>query len=130
MSNLLTLTNNTAEEVSFAASGRKYVIAAGDSVTNVPAKIKQRLLDVIGDRDITVADANDAGGAGAQGPAGPAGPQGPAGPAGPQGPAGVDAVFTPAAFQADSSATTIAALKDDHNALIAKLIAAGLMAAS
>ena len=32
--------------------------------------------------------------------------------------------------QADSTATTVAALKDDFNALLAKLIAAGLMADS
>ena len=35
--------------------------------------------------------------------------------------------ITPAANQADSEATTIAALKDDFNALLAKLKAAGLM---
>ncbi len=37
--------------------------------------------------------------------------------------------ITPAANQADSEATTIAALKEDFNALLAKLKAAGLMAA-
>ena len=36
---------------------------------------------------------------------------------------------TPAENQADSTATTVAALKDDFNALLAKLKAAGLMAA-
>ena len=36
---------------------------------------------------------------------------------------------TPAENQADSAATTVAALKDDFNALLAKLKAAGLMAA-
>lgn len=36
--------------------------------------------------------------------------------------------FTPAANQAESTATTVAALKDDLNALLAKLKAAGLMA--
>ena len=35
--------------------------------------------------------------------------------------------FTPAEAQADSEATTIAALKDDFNGLLAKLKAAGLM---
>ena len=35
--------------------------------------------------------------------------------------------ITPAANQADSEATTIAALKDDFNALLAKLKTAGLM---
>lgn len=39
-----------------------------------------------------------------------------------------DAV-TPAANQADSTATTVAGLKDDLNALLAKLKAAGLMEA-
>jgi hypothetical protein len=39
-------------------------------------------------------------------------------------------VVTPAALQTDSTATTIADLKTDFNALIAKLIAAGLMATS
>lgn len=37
--------------------------------------------------------------------------------------------FTPAANQAGSTATTIADLKTDFNALLAKLKAAGLMAA-
>ena len=37
---------------------------------------------------------------------------------------------TPAAAQADSEATTIAALKEDFNALLAALRAAGLMAAA
>ena len=36
---------------------------------------------------------------------------------------------TPAENQADSTATTVAAMKDDFNALLAKLKAAGLMAA-
>ena len=36
---------------------------------------------------------------------------------------------TPAENQADSEATTIAALKEDFNALLAKLKSAGLMAA-
>ena len=37
-------------------------------------------------------------------------------------------VLTRAASQADSEATTIAVIKDDFNALLAKLKAAGLMA--
>ena len=37
--------------------------------------------------------------------------------------------FTPAANQEDSTATTIALLKDDFNALLAKLKTAGLMEA-
>ena len=37
--------------------------------------------------------------------------------------------FTPAANQADSTATTVAALKDEFNALLTKLKAAGLMEA-
>ena len=37
--------------------------------------------------------------------------------------------ITPAANQADSEATTIAALKEDFNALLTKLKTAGLMAA-
>ena len=37
--------------------------------------------------------------------------------------------ITPAENQADSAASTIAALKDDFNTLLAKLKAAGLMAA-
>ena len=37
--------------------------------------------------------------------------------------------ITPAENQADSSATTVVALKDDFNGLLAKLKAAGLMAA-
>ena len=37
--------------------------------------------------------------------------------------------FTPAENQADSTATTVAALKDDFNALLTKLKTAGLMAA-
>ena len=37
--------------------------------------------------------------------------------------------FTPVANQADSTATTIAGLKDDFNALLAKLKAAGVMTA-
>ena len=36
-------------------------------------------------------------------------------------------LFTPAAFQADSTATTIAGLVTDFNLLMAKLKAAGLM---
>ena len=36
-------------------------------------------------------------------------------------------LFTPAAFQADSTATTIAGLVTDLNSLLAKLKAAGLM---
>ena len=36
-------------------------------------------------------------------------------------------IFTPAAFQADSTATTIAGLVTDFNSLLAKLKAAGLM---
>ena len=35
--------------------------------------------------------------------------------------------FTPAANQADSTATTVAALKDEFNALLTKLKTAGLM---
>ena len=42
---------------------------------------------------------------------------------------GLPSSFTPAVNQADSEATTIAALKDDFNALLAKLKAAGLMVA-
>ena len=38
--------------------------------------------------------------------------------------------IAPAAHQADSTATTIADLKTDFNALLAKLLAAGLMAGS
>ena len=38
-------------------------------------------------------------------------------------------LFTPAAIQADSVATDVAGLVTDFNALLAKLIAAGLMAA-
>lgn len=41
---------------------------------------------------------------------------------------GLPSNFTPAAFQADSTATTIAGLVVDFNALLAKLRAAGLMA--
>ena len=37
--------------------------------------------------------------------------------------------ITPAENQADSTATTVTALKDDFNALLAKLKAAGFMAA-
>lgn len=36
-------------------------------------------------------------------------------------------LFTPAAFQADSTATTIAGLVTDFNSLLAKLKAAGIM---
>ena len=36
-------------------------------------------------------------------------------------------LFTPAAFQTDSTATTIAGLVTDFNSLLAKLKAAGLM---
>lgn len=42
---------------------------------------------------------------------------------------GLPSDFIPAANQADSTATTIALLKDDFNALLAKLKAAGLMEA-
>ena len=42
---------------------------------------------------------------------------------------GLPSSFTPAENQTDSEATTIAALKEDFNALLAKLKAAGLMAA-
>ncbi|MDD3400996.1 MAG: Head fiber protein [Eubacteriales bacterium] len=42
---------------------------------------------------------------------------------------GLPSSFTPAANQADSTATTIALLKDDFNALLAKLKTAGLMEA-
>jgi hypothetical protein len=42
---------------------------------------------------------------------------------------GLPSSFTPAANQTDSTATTIALLKEDFNALLAKLKAAGLMAA-
>ena len=41
----------------------------------------------------------------------------------------VDGLFTPAAHQADSTASTVAVLKDDFNALLTKLKAAGLMEA-
>jgi hypothetical protein len=41
----------------------------------------------------------------------------------------VTGLFTPAAFQTDSVATTVAGLVTDFNALLAKLIVAGLMAA-
>jgi hypothetical protein len=42
---------------------------------------------------------------------------------------GLPSSFTPAANQAASEATTIAGLKDDFNALLAKLKTAGLMEA-
>jgi hypothetical protein len=42
---------------------------------------------------------------------------------------GLPSSFTPAANQTDSEATTISALKDDFNALLAKLKTAGLMEA-
>ena len=42
---------------------------------------------------------------------------------------GLPSDFSPAAHQADSTATTIALLKDDFNALLAKLKTAGLMEA-
>ena len=42
---------------------------------------------------------------------------------------GLPSSFTPAENQADSTATTIALLKDDFNALLAKLKTAGLMEA-
>ena len=42
---------------------------------------------------------------------------------------GLPSSFTPAANQAASEATTIAGLKDDFNALLSKLKAAGLMEA-
>ena len=38
--------------------------------------------------------------------------------------------ITPAAYQADSTAATVSALKEDFNALLAKLKAAGLVAAT
>lgn len=41
---------------------------------------------------------------------------------------GLPSTFTPAANQADSEASTIAALKEDFNALLTKLKTAGLMA--
>ena len=41
---------------------------------------------------------------------------------------GLPCELTPAAFQADSTATTIAGLVVDFNALLAKLRAAGLLA--
>ena len=41
---------------------------------------------------------------------------------------GLPSSFTPAANQADSEASTIAALKEDFNALLTKLKTAGLMA--
>ncbi len=41
---------------------------------------------------------------------------------------GFPSPFTPAENQSDSEATTIAALKEDFNSLLAKLKAAGLMA--
>ena len=42
---------------------------------------------------------------------------------------GLPSSFTPAANQTDSEATTIATLKEDFNALLAKLKTAGLMEA-
>ncbi len=42
---------------------------------------------------------------------------------------GSSASFVPAAYQADSTASTVAALKEDFNALLAALRTAGLMAA-
>jgi len=42
---------------------------------------------------------------------------------------GLPSSFTPAAYQADSTAVDVAGLVNDFNALLAKLIAAGLMAA-
>ena len=42
---------------------------------------------------------------------------------------GLPSSFTPAANQADSGATTIAALKEDFNALLSKLKTAGIMVA-
>ena len=42
---------------------------------------------------------------------------------------GLPSSFTPAENQADSAATSIATLKEDFNALLAKLKVAGLMAA-
>lgn len=41
---------------------------------------------------------------------------------------GLPSFFTPAAFQADSTASDVAGLVTDFNALLSKLIAAGLMA--
>ena len=40
---------------------------------------------------------------------------------------GIQSVFTPAANQADSTASTIATLKEDFNTLLASLKTAGLM---
>lgn len=42
---------------------------------------------------------------------------------------GLSSSFTPAENQADSEATTVAALKEDFNGLLAKIKAAGLMTA-
>ena len=42
---------------------------------------------------------------------------------------GLPSSFTPAENQADSEATTVAALKEDYKGLLAKLNAAGLMTA-
>jgi len=42
---------------------------------------------------------------------------------------GLPSSFTPATNQADSTATTVTGLKDDFNALLAKLKTAGLMTA-
>ena len=42
---------------------------------------------------------------------------------------GLPSSFTPAENQTDSEATTVAALKEDFNGLLAKLKAAGLMTA-
>ena len=42
---------------------------------------------------------------------------------------GLPSSFTPAENQADSEATTVAALKEDFNGLLAKLKAAGFMTA-
>ena len=42
---------------------------------------------------------------------------------------GLPSSFTPAENQADSEATTVAALKEDFNGLLAKLKTAGLMTA-
>ncbi len=43
---------------------------------------------------------------------------------------GNESGFTPAAYQADSEATTVASLKENFNTLLASLRTAGLMAAA
>lgn len=47
---------------------------------------------------------------------------------GDKGDTGDSGTVTPASYQADSTATTVAGLKDDFNALLSKLKVAGLMA--